>query len=159
MRDKVINLIREIEKEYWSTCEETAEDNYKKIPNFAEYYADRILASDLFSSEIKLLDQITTTEIRADVLRYNLKKTQEWLNNSEKKLQEQLAINKQLQQNTEDLYKELSERTAEEVKIAKTYTAKIILAKIKENQFNPNNKFDFIYDEIFEIIGEFIDES
>ena len=30
MRDKVINLIREIEKEYWSTCEETAEDNYKK---------------------------------------------------------------------------------------------------------------------------------
>lgn len=31
MRDKVINLIREIEKEYWSTCEETAEDNYKKF--------------------------------------------------------------------------------------------------------------------------------
>ena len=132
----------------------------KKIPDSAEYYADRILASDLFSSEIKLLDHIiTTTEITADVVRFNLKKTQEWLNNSEKKLQEQLAINKQLQQNTEDLYKELSERTAEEVKIAKTYTAKIILAKIKENQFNPNNKFDFIYDEIFEIIGEFIDES
>lgn len=33
-----------------------------------------------------------------------------------------------------------------------------IRAGIKENMFNPNNKFDFIYDEIFDVLDKVLEE-
>jgi hypothetical protein len=59
---------------------------------------------------------------------------------------------------TEELYKEMSERMKEEVRIAKKYTAKYIRNGIKETMFSPNNKFDFIYDEIFSVIDKVLEE-
>jgi uncharacterized protein YeaO (DUF488 family) len=59
---------------------------------------------------------------------------------------------------TEELYKEMSERMKEEIRIAKKYTAKRIREGIKETMFNPNNKFDFIYDETFSVIDKVLEE-
>lgn len=66
--------------------------------------------------------------------------------------------NKRLREIPEQLYKEMSERMKEEVRIAKKYTAKYIRKSIKETAFNPNNKFDFIYDEIYSVVDKVLED-
>lgn len=64
---------------------------------------------------------------------------------------------KRLKADNEELYLEMSERMKEEVQIVKKYTAKQIRNSIKESMFNHNNKFDFIYDEIFSVIDKVLE--
>ena len=74
---------------------------------------------------------------------------------TEKQLEEE---NTRLRTDNQELYNEMSERMREEVRIAKKYTAKYIRNGIKETMFNPNNKFDFIYDEIFSVIDKVLED-
>jgi hypothetical protein len=74
---------------------------------------------------------------------------------TKKQLEEE---NTRLRTDNQELYNEMSERMREEVRIAKKYTAKYIRNGIKETMFNPNNKFDFIYDEIFSVIDKVLED-
>ena len=44
MRDRLIELLRQIDFEYSEECQFAFEDGYKSAPDFAEFFADHLLA-------------------------------------------------------------------------------------------------------------------
>lgn len=58
MRDRLIELLRQKEFDYWEECACVAEDGYKCAPDFAEYFADQLLANAVIVPPCKVGDKI-----------------------------------------------------------------------------------------------------
>ena len=47
MRDKLIELLRQIEFDYCEECVRASEDGYEGTPNLTKFFADHLLANDV----------------------------------------------------------------------------------------------------------------
>ena len=61
MRDRLIELLRQIDFEYSEECQFAFEDGYKSAPDFAEFFADHLLAEGVIVPPCKVGDIVYTT--------------------------------------------------------------------------------------------------
>ena len=56
MRDRLIELLKQLDFDYGEECFVAAEDGYKCAPDFAEYFADHLLANGVIVPPCKVGD-------------------------------------------------------------------------------------------------------
>lgn len=66
MRDRLIKKINQIEFDYSEICVECSEDGYRSPPDYAEYFADRLLADGIIVPPVKINQTVYVID-RADV--------------------------------------------------------------------------------------------
>ena len=58
MRDMLVELLKQINFDYCDECCYAFEDGYKSAPDFAEFFADRLLANDVIVPPCKVGDTV-----------------------------------------------------------------------------------------------------
>jgi hypothetical protein len=58
MRDRLIELLRQIEFDYAEDCVCAFEDGYKCAPDFAKYFVDHLLAEGVIVPKVKIGDKL-----------------------------------------------------------------------------------------------------
>ena len=58
MRDRLIELINQINFDYCEECVCASEDGYKGAPDLAEFFADRLLAEGVIVPKVKIGDRL-----------------------------------------------------------------------------------------------------
>ena len=62
MRDRLIELLKKLDFDYGEECVVAAEDGYKCAPDFAEYFADHLLANGVIMPPCKVGDSVYEIE-------------------------------------------------------------------------------------------------
>ena len=68
MRDRLTELLRQIEFDYYEECVCAAEDGYKGAPDFAKYFVDHLLAEGVIVPPCKVGDMLYTINSNGNIV-------------------------------------------------------------------------------------------